>query len=144
MRTINDDFAIRPVATPGGWTASAQYGSWIDMTKYRRALFVVINGELDADATIAAFEATDNAGAGAQALSGLTGTFTNGTHEGYVGLIEVLKEDMTLTYDFLTLRITTGATDTIAAIALLGDIATDYPALNRNNSTDKVAFNVGG
>jgi hypothetical protein len=103
-------------------------------------MFCCINGELDGNMVVQVQEATSAAGAGAQNLSGLTGTFTNGTDEGRVGLIEVRQEDLSSGYTHVSLLVTPTATDSFAAVAILDEL---YEAPAGNATTDGVAFNVG-
>lgn len=141
MRTLNDNLAVRAIATPGTYTSGfAQAGSYVSLVDYRRVLFVCMNGELDGNMPVIVLEAQDSSGTGAQTIAALTGTFTNGTDEGRVGLIEVRDDDLSDGYTHVTLRVTPGAADSFAAIALLGE-GSELPAANA--TTNGVAFNVG-
>jgi hypothetical protein len=141
MRTLNDNLAIRAVATPGSYSSGvAQAGSYVSLVDYRRVLFVCMNGELDADMPVIVLEAQDANGTGAQTIAALTGTFTNGTDEGRVGLIEVRDDDLSDGFTHVTLRVTPGAADSFSAVAILGE-GSEQPAANA--SANGVAFNVG-
>lgn len=138
MRTLSQELAVRTVGTPGTWSAAAQYGTtWHSMVGYNRALFVLMVGELDADLPVAIYEATDSDGTSAQAVTGLSGTFVNGTDEGKVGLIEVLSSDLTDGFPYVNIRVTPGATDAFAAAVLLGE-AVENPV--SNTAADGVSF----
>jgi hypothetical protein len=122
-RTFNNNFAVRSMGTPGQWAAAAAYceSTWINMQGYRRAIFIGHAGELDADMTVAVYEATSSAGANASAVAALTGTFTNGTDEGLPGVIEIRDADLTEDYNYINIRVTPGAADGFSGIILLAD-----------------------
>jgi len=140
FRTFSQNFAVRAMGTPATWTAAAQYASatWIDTLTFRRLIFLPICGELDANMTVAVYEADDAAGTGAQVVDAvnLVGTFTNGEDEGLPGIIEVLTDSLEKRY--VNLLVTPGATDGFAGILLL-DEGTDQPEVNTVNT--HVAFN---
>ncbi|MCC6361852.1 MAG: hypothetical protein IT450_24215 [Phycisphaerales bacterium] len=141
MRTLNDNLAIRMIHTPGGdYAAAAVDGTWVSMAGYRRILFVSLAGGLDGNIAVAAYEATDAAGSDAQALSGLSDSFVNGTDEDRVGLIEVRDVDLSDGFGYVTIRVTPAATDPYSCIAILGEPIT---APVSNATTDDVAFNTG-
>lgn len=121
MATFHERNAVRVVATPGAWAAEAAYGAWIDIRGFQRLTFIPINGELDGNMTFAVYEATANDGTDAQAVTGLTGTFTNGTNEGDCGIIEVLSRDLSDGFPFVTLQVTPAAADTYSCIGILSD-----------------------
>jgi len=136
--TTSENFKYAVAGTPGTWAAAAVYGSWVQLAGVaRRAQLIAVNGELDANMTVAVYEATDASGTGAQALTGLTGTFHNGADEGLLGLIEVRDDDLSDGYDYIAVLCTPGATDTFAAVWQLGELYS-YPA---DNST--AAFDTG-
>lgn len=141
MRTLNENLGIRAIATPGTYASGyAQAGSYVSLQEYERVLFVCMNGELDANMPVAILEAQDANGTGAQAISGLAGTFTNGTDEGRVGLIEVRDADLSEGFTHVTVRVTPGAADSFSAFAVLGD---PYQLPASNGTAEGVAFNVG-
>lgn len=140
LRTINENYAFRAVHTPATYAAAAVYGTWISMVGFRRCLFESIVGELDANLAVAVYEATDVTGTGAQAISGLSNTFHNGSDEGRVGLIEVRDADLSDGFTYVTILVTPGATDQYGCIAMLGE---PYTAPVSNATTDNVAFNTG-
>ena len=76
----------------------------------------------------------------AQAITGLSDSFVNGTDESRVGLIEVRDADLSDGYRYVTVQVTPAATDGYACIAVLGE---PYEAPVSNATTDGVAFNVG-
>jgi hypothetical protein len=142
-RTLNQNLAIRVAATPGPWAAAAVFGPWVQIAGlYRRALLAVVNGELDADMLVEVFEAQDGSGTGAAELTSVTTgkTFTNGSHEGKLGLIEIRDSDLHSGFTHIAVRCTPGAADTFAGFWILSD-AYDYPV--DNGTTDGVVFNVG-
>lgn len=139
-RSFNDDWAVRLVGSPASWANAAVYTDWVAIAGYRRCVFLVGNGELDADMTLAVYEATSAAGAGAQAISGLSASFVNGTDEDRAGILEVRDSDMSAGYTHLALLVTPGAADSFCAFAVLGE-ALDYPVSNA--TTDGVAFVTG-
>lgn len=122
-RTFNNNYAVRSMGTPGTWSAAAQYAqsTWINMQGFRRAIFIGHAGELDANMTVAVYEATDSAGTGAQAVTALAGTFTNGTDEGLPGVIEIRDADLTAGYNYINVLVTPGATDGFSGVLLLAD-----------------------
>lgn len=143
LRNLLDELAVRSLATPGTWAAAAVYGSWIQIKgKCREVLLVPINGELDADMTIKVYEATDSSGSGAQELTraATAQKFVNGTDEGRVGAIVVKEGQLSAGYSHVTLQITPGATDSVAAIAILGGL---YAYKASNTTSDGVAFAKG-
>lgn len=143
-RTLSQNLAARQIGTPGGWTSGAQFTRFVQLAGVaRRILFIASNGELDADLLVEVFQATDVNGSGAVELTDVTTgeTFTNGTDEGRVGLIEVLDTNLDDGYDFVGLRVTAGATDTFSAVALLGDL---YDAPAENTEANGVAWVAGG
>lgn len=140
-RTFNDNWAVRPVHTPGdAYAAAATAGTWHSMVGYRRCTFIPFVGELDGDLTVAAYEAQDAAGTGAQALAGITDSFVNGTDEDRVGILEVREADLSDGYTHVTCYVTPTATDAFSCIAVLGE---PYEAPVSNATTDGVAFNTG-
>ena len=135
-----DNHAVRQVSTPATYAAAAVYGLWINMVGFRRATFIMSNGELDSNMAFKVYEATDSSGSGAQEVdTALRNTFTNGTHEAYVAAIEVLSDDLTDGYPYVTVQVTPGATDTYSCVVLLSDPYV-APVSNNNDATDKVAF----
>lgn len=139
-RTFNDNWAVRLVGTPAAWAAAAVYTDFVSMVGFRRCAFIVGNGELDADMAIAVYEATDASGAGAQAISGLSDSFVNGTDEARAGIIEVREADLSDGFTHVGLLVTPGAADSFCAFALLGE-AYDNPV--DNGTADGVAWIVG-
>jgi hypothetical protein len=137
MRTLSEAFAVRMAATPATWAAAANYGNWIGLQGYEGALFICGNGELDGNMTVALYEATDDEGAGAQALTGVTESFANGTDEARVGLFEIRADQLTAGFTHVALRCTPGATDSFAGYAVLFG-GHNLPA--SNETTDGVAF----
>lgn len=140
MRTFNDNHAVRMAGTPATWAAAAVHGNWIAVAGYRRFTFITLNGELDGNLVAAVYKATDSSGTGAAALSGLTGTFTNGTDEARVGIIEVRDSDLGTDTTHISLRVTPGATDSFAAVCILSE---PYELPVSNATTNGVAYNVG-
>jgi hypothetical protein len=135
-----DNYGFRMVATPATYAAAAAYGLWVNMVGFRRVTFMMGNGELDSDMTFKVYEATSAAGANAQEVDTvLRNTFANGTHEGYGAVIEVLADNLTDGYPYVTIQATPGATDTYCCFAILGDPYV-APVSNANDATDKVAF----
>ena len=139
-RTFNDNWAVRAVGSPATWAAAAMYTDWVAIAGFRRCVFLPQNGELDGDMVIAVYEATDASGTSAQAISGLTDSFVNGTDEDRVGIIEVRDVDMSDGYTHLALLVTPAATDSFACVAVLGE---SYEAPVSNATTDGVAWIVG-
>lgn len=139
-RTFNEAHAVRLIGSPGAWAAAAVYTDWTSMVGFRRMTFIVGNGELDANMAIAAYEAQDASGTGAQALSGLSNTFHNGADEDRAGIIEVRDTDLTVGYPYVALLVTPGAEDSFCAFAILGE---PYEMPCSNETTDGVAFNTG-
>lgn len=132
------NYAVRMAGTPGTWAAAAVYGEWIAITGFRRITFLVANGELDGDMAFKVYEATDSSGTSATEIdTDLRNTFTNGTDEARVGIIEVRDGDLTDGYPYVALQVTPGATDTFAAVAILSE---PYEAPVSNATTDGVAF----
>lgn len=130
-RTFNNNYAVRSMGTPGTWAAAAAYAesTWTNMQGFRRAIFIGHAGELDADMTVAVYEATSSAGANAQAVATLTGTFENGTDEGLPGIIEIRDADLTDEYHYINIRVTPGAADGFSGVLLLAD-PIDAPVTN--------------
>jgi hypothetical protein len=139
-RTFNDDWAVRLVGSPATWAAAAVYTDWTPIAGFRRCAFIVGNGELDDDLAMAVYEATDASGTDAQAISGISDSFVNGTDEDRAGIFEVRDSDMSDGYTHLALLVTPAATDTFCAFAILGE-AYSYPVSNA--TTDGVAFVTG-
>lgn len=144
FHTLSDMLAVRMGATPATWAANnGTYGNWVQLKgKARRALCIVLNGELDGDLLMELFEATDSSGTSAQELSGITAgqSFINGTDEGKVGVFEVLADDLSDGFSHVAVRPTPAATDTFAAVWILGDLY-EYPAANA--AADGVTFVTG-
>lgn len=139
MRTFSEYAAVRMAGTPASWAAAAVNGNWIDMSEFRRCVFVCMNGELDGDLDVKVQEATSNVGANAANIAGLTDAFVNGTDEARVGIIEVKDGDLTSGYKYVSLLVTPAAADTFSAVAFLLD-AYEKPA--SNTTTDGVAWDV--
>lgn len=141
MRTLNEHLAVRMVGTPASYADFTTNLTWVDLTGYNRALFIVGNGELDGNMVFTVKQASASDGTGAKDLdTTLTGTFTNGTDEGRVGLIEVRASDLDEGFPYITLEINPGAADTAFAIAVLEGYTADPVA---NGTANGVAFNVG-
>jgi len=139
---FNHNFAVRNMGTPAQWADATLYAvsTWISMAGYDRAIFLPHCGELDGDMVVSVYEATDSAGTGAQAVSGLTGTFTNGEDEGLPGIIELRAAQLTDGYQYINLQVNPGAADGFSGILLLTD-AKSAPVTNTLNS--HVAFKTG-
>lgn len=137
--TFFENNAIRVAGSPGSWAAAGVYGNFIDVTGFRRIVFLLLNGELDGDMAFKVYEATDSGGTDAQEVdSGLRNSFVNGTDENRIAGIEVLSEDLTTGYPFVGLLVTPTAADTFAAVAILAE---PYGSeLVSNETTDGVAF----
>lgn len=141
MRTLNDNLAVRMVHTPGdAYAAAATAGTWHSMVGFRRVMFVPLVGELDGDLTVAAYEATDSSGTGAQALSGITDSFVNGTDEDRVGILEVRDTDLSAGFSYVTVYVTPTATDAFGCVAIFSE---PHDAPVANTTTYDVAFNTG-
>jgi hypothetical protein len=140
MRTFNQNNAVRVVGTPGSWAAAAVDGLWHNMTGYQRATFIPMNGELDANMAVAIYAASDAEGTGAEALTGKSGTFTNGTDEGRAGIIEVLQSDLPAGKPYVTARCTPGAADAYACALILSE---NYEAPVSNGTANGIAFAAG-
>jgi len=132
-RTLYEALGFRPVLAPAAYASGSAWSTWIKLgeSNFRSMVFVTYNGELDADATVEVFQATDSIGTDATELTSITTgkTFANGTDEGRVGLIYVQVEDLTSGYPYVGLRVTTAASDTLTAVAVLGE-AREYPVSN--------------
>lgn len=131
-RTFSKTFAVRMVHTPGdAYAAAATDGTWVDMTGFRRCVFLPMAGELDGDLAMSVYEATSAAGAGAQEVDGtnLADSFVNGTDEDLPGVFEVRADDLTTGYNYVTLRATPTSTDAFGCLALLYD-AYEEPVTN--------------
>jgi len=136
--TFHENFAVRTLNTPGAWTAGAQYGTWVDMTGFRRCAIIPVAGELDANMAVAAYCASDNAGTDAAVIDADTdGTFHNGADEGLPAIIEFSADDLTAGQPYITLAVTAGATDGFCAVAILYDA---YSAPVDNTEGTDVAF----
>ena len=140
-RSLIENLAVRGTGTPGGaWPASAIVGSYEQMQGYHRALLIGHVGALDANVTLEVMEATDDAGTSAQELTGPTTgeTFTNGTDESRVGLIEIRQGDLSAGYTHIAARITGDAGQSLSAVFVFTDSEFDYPV--SNGTADGVAF----
>lgn len=140
MRTFNDNWAVRSVHTPGQHAANAHYGSWINMTGFRRIAFLPHTGNQTDNVVWAAYEATSAAGANATLLTGLTGTNHDTVDDGFPGIIEVREADLTVGYPYVTLLCTPAASTDLSCVAVLGEAYEDPVS---NAVADGVAFNVG-
>lgn len=123
-----ENFKIAVAGSPGTYSAAAQATNWVQLAGVgRQATLIALAGELDADMVVAVYQATDDAGSDAKAISGLTGTFTNGTSEGGYGLITVNSDDLDDGFDYVTAYVTPGATDAFAGVWVIGKLY-DYPS----------------
>lgn len=122
MRTLHENLAVRMIGTPAEYAAAEVDLEYVSMVGYQRVLFICGNGELDGNITIVPIEAEDENGTNAQAIgTAFNGTFTNGTDEARIGLIEVREGDLSEGYTHVTLRVTPAAADSFFAVAVLGD-----------------------
>lgn len=137
LHTITQGLEFRNLTTPHQFAAEATDLTYVSLVEARRAVLGIQNQSLAANATVAVIEAKDSGGTDAQAISGLSGTLTDGTDDGLMALFEVLDGDLSDGYTHVTLRVTPGATDTFAAFALLGAL-NERPASNL--VADGVAF----
>ncbi len=144
-RTLTEGLAFRMIGSPGSYTTGAQLTKFVKLAGVgRRAVFICGNGELDGDFLVEVMEGTDANGAGAVELTDITSgkTFVNGTDEDRLGLIEVLDSQLDDGYDWIGLRVTSGAAgDSFFAAAAIGDL---YEEPASNLTTDGVAWVVGG
>lgn len=139
LYTPNEYNAFRMIHTPATFAAAAIYGNWVSLAEHRSVTFIMGNGELDGDFAVAAFEATDSAGSGAQALTGKSDSFVNGTDEGLLGLITVYDYELSSGFTHVTIKATAGATDSFACFAMLSN-PNVLPAVNTVGT--HVAFDV--
>jgi hypothetical protein len=140
MRTFNQNNAIRMINTAATYAAAAVYGSWLSMVGYDRCTVIGVVGAMSADVVMAIYEATDASGSDAQALTGLTGTFTNNEDEGLPGLIEVRAADLSDGFTHITALVTPAAS---ASFGSLGIFSGAYAMPVTNTEDTHVAFNVG-
>ena len=99
----------------------------IDMSKGRRALFIIEVGATDTTVVAQVYEINEG---GPQALAGKTISFA-ATDDDTVGVIEVAAEEMSAGYTVLGLVLTVGDGDTgayVSAVGLLG-VLRDHPAV---------------
>ncbi len=141
MRTLNNNLAVRQALNPAAYAAAAADGNWIGMRGFRRCLFVINLGATTGDVVVQVREVTSAAGAGAQNITGLTGTLT-ATDDNKLGIIEVRDVDVSAGFTHVSIRVTPAAATTLlAATALLGE---PYSAPVDNAPANGVVFNVGG
>jgi hypothetical protein len=138
--TFNQEWAVRLVGSPAVWANAYVYTDWVAIAGHRRVVFLVGNAELDGDMALAVYEATSAAGAGAQALTGLSDSFVDGTDEDRAGIFEVRDIDLSDGFTHVGLLVYPGATDGFCAFALLGE---SYERPVSNLTTDGVAFVTG-
>src|SRR5512138_569160 len=128
QHTFHENFKVEVAGSPGAWSAAAQASNWVQFAGVgRQATLIALAGELDANMAVAVYQATDSSGSGAKAISGLSGTFTNGTDEGGYGLITVNDDDLDTGFDYITAYVTPGAADGFAAAWVIGKLY-DHPA----------------
>lgn len=89
----------------GDHNGAAITGDWINMKLYDKVLIVMHSGELGADIDFQVEQATSDGGT-EKDISGKTTTFTNGTDENSLKVMEVRAEELDTTnnYDWIRLQ----------------------------------------
>lgn len=123
--------------------AAGNYNTaWAQVSEYHRQAVILIVGGMAAGATVDLIvqEATDNAGAGVQAVAGkaITQLTQAGGDGNDVVVIEMRSEELTPGYDFIRAQLTVAAAAVDVAILVLGTVPR-YPPVPITNLTEVVA-----
>lgn len=147
MRTLYEELKIAKVFNGTTGTADGNLSTFIDMTGFRRALFAIqVASNIAANIVVKARVAEDAAGTDAEDIlnrdgeSTIGGTFTNGTDDGKIGLIEVQRDRLAgQANHFVGLHVAPGGSDATITVMAILDQGVDAPV-----SVAALAFAVGG
>ena len=115
------------VVNPVSQAAGNADTSWIDMASWERLQAILLTGVLGASATVdfSVRQATDNAGAGAKALSPAKSItqMVKASDDNKQAIIEVKASDLDLanSFRYVSFRTTVGTAASLIAVAVLGD-----------------------
>jgi len=147
FRTFIDTWALRQVGTPVSRNAEATL-DWVNITGFRRAVFLPNVADLTDDLVLTVYQATDSAGTSAKAVvtaSGtVQGTFANGTNEGMVAGLEVLADSLDEGFNFVSLNFDPAAATIASVTCILGDAYYQNETDLANTVANNVAFTTGG
>ncbi len=115
--------AVLATIDPDVYTAAAYTTDWVDLTKYKSAMAIVMAGTLGSSATLNGKlqEATDSSGTGNVDLSGkaITALTQGGTDSDKQAIINVRSDELSAGFTHIALVMTVGtATSDCGAIVL--------------------------
>lgn len=132
MDKLSEKLAVVACIDPDAYATGAQTSDWVDMSKFRRVLFVVLAGTLGSSATLDAKlqEATDGSGTGAQDLSGkaITQLTQAGTDSDKQALIEVEASNLSAGFTHVACVMTVGTAASDCGVVALAGVPRYHPA----------------
>lgn len=122
---INELVGILATIDPDNYTAAAYTSDWVPLQDLRRAMFIVMVGDMGSSSTVdfKLQEATDSSGTGAADISGksITQLTQAGTDDNKQAIIEINASELTEGYPYVAAVMTVGtAASDAAAICLAG------------------------
>ena len=134
---LSEKLAIVATIDPEAQTASAVTSDWIDMTIFRRVIFIFLVGELGSSATVdgAIEQATDSGGSGNIALSpakAITQLTEASTDDDKQAIIEVDASELTAGFTHIAAVLTTAVQTSDVALVALAGVPRYHPAADND------------
>lgn len=135
----SDDVAVLGAIDPDAYAAGTVTTGWIDMSKWERAMAIVMAGTLGASATLDAKieQASDGSGTGAKDITGLAiAQLTQaGTDSDKQAIINIHKSDLDLANEFTHIRLSmTVATATSDAGGIVLGLSPNFGPASDNDA----------
>uniref|UniRef100_A0A6M3KDS5 Uncharacterized protein n=1 Tax=viral metagenome TaxID=1070528 RepID=A0A6M3KDS5_9ZZZZ len=123
---LNEIVGILATIDPDNYAAAAYTSDWVPLQDLRRAMFIVMVGDMGTNGTVdfKLQEATDSSGTGATDITGksITQLTQAGTDDNKQAIIEIDASELTDGYPYVAAVMTVGtAASDAAAICLAGD-----------------------
>src|SRR5262245_8136815 len=114
--------ALAAVVDPKNGNNAANASGYLDLRKFRQALFVLLAGSIDQTVDFKLQEAKDSAGTGVQDLSGKSITQFAATDDNKQALINIRAEEMTVNSGYTHVRavatVGNGTTNLISVVGI--------------------------
>lgn len=122
---LSEKLAVVASIDPDAYGTGAYTSDWVDLSKFRRVLFLILAGTLGSSATLDAKlqEATDGSGSGNQDISGkaITQLTEAGTDSDKQAVLEVQDDELSAGFTHVALVLTVGtATSDAGAVGIAG------------------------
>jgi len=137
---LTEQLALVATIDPDAYTAAAYTSDWVAMKNRRRAIFVLMVGDLGTSATVdfVVKEATDGSGTDAQTLKSATQLTQAGTDSDKQVIIEVEAEELSAGFTHLAAVVTIGTATSDMGLVAFADVSRYQPDTGDLASVDEI------